>query len=51
MFKAIGFLIILWGLSHYFGSSFQALDHAMTSTFQTVEVAAEISRAQLENQK
>lgn len=51
MFRAIGFLIILWGVSLYFGSSIRALDQAATATFETVEVAAVVYRSQMENQK
>ncbi len=47
MFKAIGFLIILWGVSLYFGSSIRALDQAASATFNTVEVAARVSEAQI----
>ncbi|MBP6881053.1 MAG: hypothetical protein KBC35_00280 [Candidatus Pacebacteria bacterium] len=48
MFKAIGFLIVLWGLSHFFSSSFAALDGAATESFKTLEAAAIASQAQLE---
>jgi len=44
MFKAIGFLIILWGLSNYFSSSFHALDSAVTQGFKTFEAAAILSQ-------
>ena len=40
MRKAIGFLIILWGLSQYFTSSLGALDSAARESFETLEVAA-----------
>jgi hypothetical protein len=40
MRKAIGFLIILWGLSQYFTSSFSAFDSAARESFETLEVAA-----------
>lgn len=51
MFRAIGFLIILWGISIYFGSSVRALNEAATATFNTVEVAALVSKSQIENLK
>jgi hypothetical protein len=51
MFRAIGFLIILWGLSLYFGSTIKAFDRAATATFNTVEVAALVSQSQMENLK
>jgi hypothetical protein len=48
MFKAIGFLIVLWGLSNFFSTSFVALDDAARETFKTVETAAVVSQIQLE---
>jgi hypothetical protein len=48
MFKAIGFLIILWGLSHFFNSAFSALDDAARESFKTLETAAVVSQAQLQ---
>jgi len=50
MFRAIGMLIILWGFSLYFGSSIKAFDRAVTATFETVEVAALVSKAKMQNQ-
>jgi hypothetical protein len=50
MFRAIGFLIILWGLSQFFSSSFVALDGAATESFRTIEMAAIVSQTQLELQ-
>ncbi|PJC56107.1 hypothetical protein CO026_02100 [Candidatus Kaiserbacteria bacterium CG_4_9_14_0_2_um_filter_41_32] len=47
MFKAIGFLIILWGLSNYFSSSFNALDSAVTQGFKTFESAALLSQKRM----
>ena len=47
MFKAIGFLIILWGLSLYFGSSIRAFDQAATAAFNTIEVAALVSQVEM----
>jgi hypothetical protein len=40
MFRAIGIVIVLWALSGFFQSSFQALDSAATAVFNTIEVAA-----------
>lgn len=51
MFRAIGFLLILWGVSIYFGSSVRALDNAATATFNTVEMAALVSKSQIETLK
>ena len=51
MRKAVGFLIVLWGLSQYFSTAFPALDSAARESFQTVEVAAQVSQTKLiENQ-
>ncbi|MEK7638649.1 MAG: hypothetical protein AAB388_00665 [Patescibacteria group bacterium] len=47
MRKAIGFLIILWGLSHVFSSSLSALDDAARESFRTIEAAALLSQEQL----
>lgn len=46
MFRAIGFLIVLWGLSQYFAQSFVALDKAATASFETIEAAANASQQQ-----
>lgn len=48
MFRAIGFLIILWGLSQYFSNSFVALDSAGAATFDAVAVAARSTMQQFE---
>lgn len=50
MFRAIGILIILWGLSLHFGSSIRAFDRAATATFETVEVAALVSKSQMQTE-
>lgn len=47
MRKAVGFLIVLWGLSQYFSTAFPALDSAARESFQTIEVAAQVSQTQL----
>jgi len=47
MRSAIGFLIVLWGLSQYFSTAFPALDSAARESFQTIEVAAQVSQAEL----
>jgi Mg2+/Co2+ transporter CorB len=44
MFRAIGFLIILWGLSQYFSASFTAFDQTSVAVLKTIEVAADESR-------
>lgn len=43
MRRAIGFLIVLWGLSMYFSDSFAAADQAGQASFQAVEAAATAS--------
>lgn len=48
MFRAIGFLIMLWGLSWYFQSAFEAADDAARESFRTVEAAAIVSQLQLQ---
>lgn len=44
MRKALGFLIVLWGLSHFFSSSFSQLDDTASTTLRTISTAAEVSR-------
>jgi hypothetical protein len=40
MRKAIGFLIIVWGLSNFFSNAFKALDSAATESLRLVEASA-----------
>ncbi len=47
MFRAIGILIVLWGLSNFFSSAFMALDDAARESFKFVETAAVVSQAQM----
>lgn len=47
MFKAIGFVIVLYALSHFFTSAFVALDDAATESFRTLETAAIVSQIHL----
>jgi len=47
MFRAFGFLIVLWGLSHFFNQSFLSFDDAMSQSFQTIETAAEVTQEKL----
>jgi len=47
MFRAIGFLIVLWGLSNFFSSSFEALDNAARESFRVIETAAVVSQIEL----
>lgn len=48
MRKAIGFLIILWGLSQFFHTAFPALDGAARESLKAVEAAALLSQQQFE---
>jgi hypothetical protein len=50
MRRAIGFLIVLFGLSHFFSTSFVALDGAARESFKTIETAALVSQHQLQTQ-
>ncbi|MCA9357434.1 hypothetical protein H6784_00555 [Candidatus Nomurabacteria bacterium] len=48
MRSAIGFLIVLWGLSTFFSEALPALDSAARQTFETVETAAVVSQVELQ---
>jgi hypothetical protein len=48
MFRAIGFVIMLWYVSQLFTQSFAALDNAGKAAFETFEAAAIVSRSHLE---
>jgi len=43
MRNALGFLIILWGLSYFFSSSFSAVDDAATQVARAIGIAAAVS--------
>lgn len=47
MFRAIGYLIILWGLSQYFSGSFAAADRTGVAVLESIETAAEQSQASI----
>lgn len=47
MLRSIGFLIVLWGLSKFFTSSFTAFDQAATAIFSTMQTAAEQTQEQM----
>jgi hypothetical protein len=47
MFRAIGLLILLVGVSKLFSGAFTAIDQTAVEILHTVSVAAETSRAQL----
>jgi len=48
MRNAIGFLIILWGLSQYFTTAFPALDDAARESLEVITVAATVSQNELQ---
>ncbi len=45
MFRAIGMLILLWGLSHFFTDAFVAFNNMAAALFGAAETAAEYSDA------
>ncbi len=47
MRHAVGFLIILWGLSHFFDAALTSLEGAAVASFETVETAATVFEQQL----
>ena len=47
MRNALGFLIILWGLSQFFQSAFTALDGAARESFEFIEVSAITSQQKM----
>lgn len=47
MRNAIGFVIMLWALSHFFSDSFTALDTAARESFKTLEAAAVTTQLEL----
>ena len=47
MRRALGFLIVLWGLSHYFGQAFVDLEAAASASLKMVTTAATVSEAKL----
>ena len=47
MFRAIGFVIILYAISQLMTEPFQAFSDATTATFKTIEFAAVVSKEQL----
>jgi hypothetical protein len=47
MRRSIGFLIILWGVSQFFTSSFLAFDSAARESIELIETAAIISQERL----
>lgn len=47
MRKAIGLLIVLWGLSQFFSLAFNALDSAAKESIKTIEMAAVLTQEKL----
>lgn len=47
MRKAVGFVIILWALSHFLNQTFTALNSAAAQSFKTIETAARVAEIQL----
>lgn len=47
MFRAIGFLIVLWGMSHFFAQTFSQLDSTATESLKAIEIAATSMQQQL----
>jgi hypothetical protein len=48
MFRALGLLIILYGLSQFFSNSFHAFDGAATESLRLVELAAIQSQIEIQ---
>lgn len=47
MRSAIGFLIVLWGLTHFFGQAMSELERAAALSFKTVGTAAVVAENKL----
>ena len=47
MRKAIGFVIVLWALSHFLSQTFVALNAAAAQSFKTLETAAKVAEQNL----
>ena len=48
MRQAIGFPIVLWGLSQFFQSAFGALDGAARESFKLIEISAVTSQHKIQ---
>lgn len=51
MRRSIGLLIMLWGMSQFFSSSFLALDGAARESFQLIEASAIVSQEKVLEQR
>jgi hypothetical protein len=47
MRKAIGFVIVLWVVTHIFGEATRSFEQAAVAGFETFEAAAELSQERL----
>jgi hypothetical protein len=47
MRKSLGFLVMLWGVSQFFTSSFVALDGAARESFRLIEASAVVSQQKM----
>jgi hypothetical protein len=47
MLSGIGFVIVLYSLTQMMSGAFTAFENAVEATFETIEVAAVISKLQL----
>ncbi len=47
MRSAIGFLIVLWGVSHFLTASLESFNSAASETFKLVEVVAKDSQVRV----
>jgi hypothetical protein len=45
MFKSIGLILVLYALTQMMSTTFNAFENALVATFETVEVAAQVSKA------
>jgi hypothetical protein len=47
MMRAIGFVIVLYAVAHLLSDAFTAFENAAVATFETVQIAAVISKHHL----
>jgi hypothetical protein len=47
MRSALGFIIVLWGLSHFFGEAMTSFESAASASFKAIETAAVVSEERL----
>lgn len=50
MFRAFGFVVVLWYLSLLFSQTFQSADTALSESFKTLEASAIKGQEQLRKQ-